>query len=128
MASESEYEINTLILNAGPNEKTGTLQNSGTNDNDNDNDTNGKNGNKDDDATNKDSKPTKTESSNTRCNFESCNKRFGVIPYECKCGFKFCAKHRHDFEHNCTYDRKLDDSNKLKKILVKTKPEKIKKI
>jgi len=60
----------------------------------------------------------------TRCNFESCRTRLGLIPFDCKCGFKFCAMHRHSFDHDCTFDYKKD-ADELKKTLVEVKPIKI---
>lgn len=64
----------------------------------------------------------------TRCNHELCNVRFGILPFECKCGLKFCGKHRHSYEHNCTYDYKKENIDVLKKNLVEVKSDKIKKI
>ena len=76
-------------------------------------------------------KPTKTKNQKNldkRCNFESCNKGFGLMPFKCKCGLKFCVKHRHDFDHKCKYDHKAEQLNKLKKNLVAVTPDKIIKI
>lgn len=66
-----------------------------------------------------------TKDLTTRCNHESCNVRFGLLPFECRCGLKFCGKHRHSYEHNCTYDYKKDNMNILKKNLVEVKSDKI---
>lgn len=63
-----------------------------------------------------------------RCNFDGCRKKMGLMPFDCKCGFKFCTKHRHDFSHNCTYDHKADQLKKLKGDMVSVKPKKIHKI
>lgn len=125
MANESECEIDKIIMNTMPDTQTKTDTNVKKSSFDNTND--GTNENKDMNPTKKETNKKKADL-NTRCNFEPCNKRFGLIPFECKCGLKFCAKHRHDFDHNCTYNHKLDDENKLKKILIGIKPEKIKKI
>ena len=39
-----------------------------------------------------------------RCHL--CNKKAGTVPFRCKCGHVFCAKHRHPEDHACTYDHK----------------------
>lgn len=66
-----------------------------------------------------------TKDLSTRCNHESCNIKFGLLPFECKCGLKFCGKHRHSYEHNCTYDYKKGNMDMLKKNLVEVKSNKI---
>ena len=33
-----------------------------------------------------------------------CNKKLGLIPFDCKCGNFFCSKCRHPESHECTYD------------------------
>ena len=115
MANSSECEVDTIIISNTVQEKKIKTEFNAQQETINNNN-------------NKKKELNKNNHSDTRCNFESCNKRFGIIPYECKCGLKFCAKHRHDFDHNCTYDRKLDDTNKLKKILIDSKPKRIDKI
>lgn len=44
-----------------------------------------------------------------------CNKKVGLIPFTCKCNdsFKFCSKHRLD--HDCTFDYKKEQLDKLMK-------------
>ena len=37
-----------------------------------------------------------------RCHI--CNKKYGLIPFECKCGEKFCTKHKYTDSHNCEFD------------------------
>lgn len=39
---------------------------------------------------------------------------FGGI--ECKCGKLFCGKHRYSDEHDCTYDYKKEQQDKLTKL------------
>ncbi|CAH6421830.1 Hypothetical protein KVN_LOCUS518 [uncultured virus] len=57
-----------------------------------------------------------------------CNKKTGIINYKCKCNNIFCNKHRHSFEHNCEFDYKTDNKNKLKESLQKIVANKIDKI
>ena len=35
-----------------------------------------------------------------------CNKKMGLMPFECKCGKSFCILHKDPEAHNCTYDFK----------------------
>ncbi|KAK9716479.1 hypothetical protein RND81_06G236200 [Saponaria officinalis] len=37
-----------------------------------------------------------------RCS--SCNKKVGMLGFECKCGSTFCGAHRYPEEHKCTFD------------------------
>ena len=49
-----------------------------------------------------------------------------VAVYTCKCGKKFCSTHYTN--HNCTYDYKKDERERLAKNLVLVEPVKINKI
>jgi len=40
----------------------------------------------------------------TRCH--KCNIKLSLTAIKCRCGFKFCSKHRYDKEHDCTFDWK----------------------
>ena len=35
-----------------------------------------------------------------------CNKKAGLTAIECRCGIKYCSKHRYAEDHACTYDYK----------------------
>ncbi len=54
----------------------------------------------------------------SRCNFEGCTKKIGLVPMVCRCEKAFCAKHRIPETHDCKYDyktngrRKIDEENK----------------
>ena len=43
-----------------------------------------------------------TKPRKNRC--QICNKKYGLIPFECKCGGKFCTQHRYTDSHNCEFD------------------------
>ena len=43
-----------------------------------------------------------------------CNKKYGPIPFECKCGGKFCTKHRYTDSHDCKFDHKSVELEILK--------------
>lgn len=49
-----------------------------------------------------------------RC--ENCNKKLGIIVYNCKCNMKkLCAKCKYPENHNCTFDFVKEAQEKLKK-------------
>ena len=66
---------------------------------------------------------TSTKPKKIRCFV--CRKKLGLMPFECKCGLKFCALHRAPETHNCTYDYKSEGCKKLEERLVKVCAEKI---
>ena len=33
-----------------------------------------------------------------------CNKRIGVLGFDCRCGYRFCGLHRYSYEHDCSFD------------------------
>lgn len=33
-----------------------------------------------------------------------CNRRIGLLGFDCKCAYKFCAMHRQPEDHSCNYD------------------------
>ncbi|KAK7315559.1 hypothetical protein VNO77_34112 [Canavalia gladiata] len=47
---------------------------------------------------------TSMKSKNKRC--KSCNKKVGIIGFECRCGNVFCGRHRYPEEHACKVDLK----------------------
>ena len=56
---------------------------------------------------------------------DKCNKKIGLIFFECKCSGKFCSFHRHIESHDCTYDFKTDQLIKLTKDNPKIVSQKI---
>eukprot|EP00927_Polykrikos_kofoidii_P059455 TRINITY_DN54604_c0_g1_i1.p1 TRINITY_DN54604_c0_g1~~TRINITY_DN54604_c0_g1_i1.p1 ORF type:complete len:390 (-),score=88.13 TRINITY_DN54604_c0_g1_i1:298-1467(-) len=46
----------------------------------------------------------KRQKERNRCKF--CNKRTGLTGFECRCGFYYCATHRHAEDHGCTFDHR----------------------
>ena len=46
-----------------------------------------------------------------KCN--KCNKKIGLIIFDCKCKGKFCATHRYSEAHDCSFDFKSEEINKL---------------
>ena len=46
------------------------------------------------------------------CHF--CGKKYGLVPFTCYCGGKFCVIHRHSFAHNCSFDYKSFEREKIR--------------
>jgi len=58
----------------------------------------------------------------------TCNKKLGLLGFECKCGMLFCSSHLLAEYHNCTYDFKTEQCKRLEKSLVKVVHEKVPRI
>jgi hypothetical protein len=54
-----------------------------------------------------------------RCAHYECNIKLGLMGFDCKCGFKYCASHRLPESHNCDFDHKSADKAVLAKQLVR---------
>jgi AN1-type zinc finger and ubiquitin domain-containing protein 1 len=55
----------------------------------------------------------------------NCNKKMGLIEYECKCDGVHCQKCRYPETHSCQYDYKTNGKLLLEKKLDKVVNEKI---
>jgi hypothetical protein len=47
----------------------------------------------------------------TRCN--QCRKKVGLTGFKCKCGLLFCGQHRYAEAHDCGFDYKTTQREKL---------------
>jgi hypothetical protein len=45
----------------------------------------------------------------------SCNKKVGLLGFECRCGYVYCSGHRHAGDHTCTFDYATFDKERLAK-------------
>ena len=61
-----------------------------------------------------------------RCSF--CNKKIGLIVFECRCEGKFCRKCSFPEVHQCCFDIKQHQKKILEESLVKVSAQKIEKI
>jgi hypothetical protein len=51
-----------------------------------------------------------------RCSLQECNKKLKLFEESpCKCGLFFCMAHRFADLHNCSYDYKQEQKEKIKK-------------
>jgi len=60
----------------------------------------------------------------TRCG--KCKAKLKLTDLECVCGLRFCWKHRFGDSHECTYDYKSKQRQKLSKDITKVAPRNIK--
>ena len=45
----------------------------------------------------------------------SCNKKVGLLGFECRCGYVYCSGHRHAADHDCSFDYAAFDRERLAK-------------
>lgn len=65
----------------------------------------------------------KKKKKKNRCTL--CNKKLGLLGFECKCKLIFCSSHLNPETHSCTFDYKSEQSKKLEKTLVKVVADKV---
>jgi len=67
---------------------------------------------------------SKTEKSKKkRC--KVCNKKLGILGFECKCGHQYCIKHRMPEDHECIIDYKETGKKILERDNIKVVKDKI---
>ncbi len=54
-----------------------------------------------------------------------CRKKLGIIPMQCRCNHYFCSFHRYIDEHQCPYDYKTEEREKLRRDNPRVVPDKI---
>lgn len=54
-----------------------------------------------------------------------CNKKLGLLGFECKCGKMYCSTHLLAELHNCTHNYKEEQCEKLEKRLIKVVNQKV---
>lgn len=69
-------------------------------------------------------KSTKVKIKNKKKCF-TCNKKIGLLGFECKCKNMFCSMHFNPETHNCNYDFKNEQKERLEKQLVKVVNDKV---
>lgn len=57
-----------------------------------------------------------------------CRKKINLTYIECRCGGKYCGAHRYADEHNCTYDHKKMNKERIKANNPEIKKDKFEKI
>merc|ERR1712193_322954 len=69
-------------------------------------------------------KKSKKKKKKNRC--QVCNTKLGMMSFDCRCEGLFCAKHRLPDDHECTFDFKSFDREKIAKANQAMTPEKLK--
>ena len=62
------------------------------------------------------------------CCFVGCRKRLMLTDMKCRCGSRYCSKHRISSDHNCTFNYKNHERNLLEKNNQQVIGEKVTKI
>lgn len=70
--------------------------------------------------------PRKVQKNRNRC--WCCQKKVGLLGFECRCGYVFCTMHRHADQHECDFDYKAFDRENLSKANPVVMAEKVDKI
>lgn len=55
--------------------------------------------------------PASAQKTSTRC--QQCRKKVGLTGFKCKCGLLFCGQHRYAEAHECAFDYKTSQREKL---------------
>ena len=53
------------------------------------------------------------KNSSNRCNYVQCNKKLRISDMKCKCEFTFCSLHRLPESHECIFDYKSKEFDKI---------------
>ncbi|MQL96364.1 hypothetical protein Taro_029039 [Colocasia esculenta] len=61
-----------------------------------------------------------------RC--DGCNKKVGLLGFECRCGGMFCGTHRHPEQHGCTFDYRAVGREEIARANPLVKADKLQRI
>lgn len=53
----------------------------------------------------------------SRCEQSTCTKKLTLTSIACKCKKYYCAKHRYESEHACTFDYRAEQKENLSKYM-----------
>jgi len=53
----------------------------------------------------------------------TCSKKLKLTDIECRCGLRLCSEHRYSDRHECTFDYKKQQQEKLKTFIKKVAPK-----
>ena len=65
---------------------------------------------------------------NSKKDVSLVTKKLGISGFLCKCNNTYCSKHRYSFEHDCMFNHKKHEQEKLKKNNPKIEKEKFERI
>ena len=64
----------------------------------------------------------------TRCSYNCCRKKLGLMPMICRCGISFCMNHFPAEEHACSFDYRADGKKLLTEQVRSCQGEKVEKL
>ena len=64
-------------------------------------------------AEQEDEPPKKVQANTSRC--WTCNRKIGLLGFQCKCEYFFCSEHRYSDKHECAFDFKAMGKKQLTK-------------
>jgi predicted nucleic acid binding AN1-type Zn finger protein len=67
--------------------------------------------------------PKKVQVNTSRC--WTCNRKIGLLGFQCKCEYFFCSEHRYSDKHQCTFDFKAQGRQQLTKANPTIAPSKV---
>jgi len=67
--------------------------------------------------------PKKVQVNTSRC--WTCNRKIGLLGFQCKCEYYFCSEHRYSDKHQCTFDFKAQGRQQLTKANPTIAPSKV---
>merc|ERR1719247_2625400 len=67
--------------------------------------------------------PKKVQANTSRC--WTCNRKIGLLGFQCKCEFYFCSEHRYSDKHACDFDFKAQGKQLLTKANPTIAPKKV---
>lgn len=70
--------------------------------------------------------PKKVQVNTSRC--WTCNRKIGLLGFQCKCEYFFCSEHRYSDKHECAFDYKSVGRKQLEKQNPTIAPSKIESI
>ena len=70
-----------------------------------------------------DEPPRKVQANTSRC--WTCNRKIGLLGFQCKCEYYFCSEHRYSDKHECAFDYKAQGKQQLTKANPTIAPAKL---
>ena len=76
-----------------------------------------------DEAPEEEEPPKKVQTNTSRC--WTCNRKIGLLGFQCKCEYFFCAEHRYSDKHQCSFDFKAMGKKQLTELNPVIAPSKL---
>jgi len=67
--------------------------------------------------------PKKVQANTSRC--WTCNRKIGLLGFQCKCEYYYCAEHRYSDKHECVFDFKAMGKQQINKANPVIAPQKL---